>query len=237
MATTLSDWAYRALYQPLNMLAVLTHSFRFVGSHHVPRHGPVLLVGNHQSYLDIPLMGLACPRRIHYLARKSLFHVPVLRQIMTFFGTVAVDNTGFSRAGLTGILSELRKGHAVLVYPEGERSRTGQFAPLRPGVTLLIRETRCPVVPIGIAGAYAAWPRSRAFMTFAPPFLPWHPARIAVSIGPPLNGSELAERPRDQILDILSAHIAQQIGRAEKLRRGSQVIASRGGAEIHPLAN
>ncbi len=221
MPRSLSDWCYLGLYPPLHMLAVFSHSFRFEGARHIPRSGPVLLVGNHQSYLDIPLMGLACPRRIRFLARKTLFRVPLLREIMTFFGTVPVDNLGFSRAGLSGILEELKKGHAVLVYPEGERCWDGRLAPLKPGVTLLIREGRCPVVPIGIAGAYQAWPRQRSWMRFAPPFLPWNDARIAVSVGAPLDGARLAELPRSDVLRILSDRLRECIERAERWRRGT----------------
>ncbi len=104
MLARLTDFLYRCLYYPLGMLVVFSHGYRVEGRRRVPARGPVLLIGNHQSYLDIPMMALTCPRRTWFLARKPLFNNPLLRWIMDLFGTVAVDNEGFSRAGLEGIL-------------------------------------------------------------------------------------------------------------------------------------
>src|SRR5262245_26306720 len=218
MLARLSDFLYRCMYFPLGMLFVFTHSYRVEGRRNVPLRGPVLLIGNHQSYFDIPLMALACPRRLWFLARKPLFNNLLLRWIMDFFGTVAVDNEGFSRAGLEGLLQELRKGHATLVYPEGERSHDGKLAELKPGVTLLVRRVRCPIVPVGVAGAFDAWPRSRRLIHFAPPFLRWKPARIAVSVGEPIGGAMLAQKEREEILEELQKALASVVQKAERLR-------------------
>jgi 1-acyl-sn-glycerol-3-phosphate acyltransferase len=200
------------------MLVVFSHGYRVEGRRHVPLRGPALLIGNHQSYLDIPLMGLACRRRIWFLAKKPLFNNLLLRWIMDLFGTVAVDNEGFSRAGLEGILQELKKGHVVLIYPEGERTWDGKLGPLKPGVTLLVRRARCPIVPVGIAGAFEAWPRTRRLMRLAPPFLSWSRERIAVSVGEPIDGAALAEREREEILEDLQKSLRCAVEKAERLR-------------------
>jgi len=160
----LIDLIYPLLYYPIGLFAVFSHSFRIEGRRNVPATGPVLLIGNHQSYLDIVMMSLACPRRIHFLAKMPLFGNWLLAAVMRLFETISVDSEGFSRAGLEGILLKLKKNRAVLIYPEGEREWEDKLAPLKPGVSLLIRKARCPIVPVGIAGAFAAWPRTRKLM-------------------------------------------------------------------------
>ncbi len=106
----------------------------------------------------------------------------------------------------------------MLVYPEGERSWDGKLAPLKPGVTLLVRRARCPIVPVGIAGAFDAWPRTRGRMRWAPPFLTWRRARIAVSVGQPIDGAALAKRERGEILEELQKALSRAVERAERLR-------------------
>ncbi len=209
---------YSLLYYPLGMLAIFTHSFRFEGQGNVPSTGPVLLIGNHQSYLDIVMMGLACPRRIYFLAKMPLFGNRILAAIMRLFETISVDAEGFSRAGLEGILRELKKGQTVLIYPEGERCWDGNLAPLKPGVSLLVRKARCPIVPVGIAGAFAAWPRTRGLLRFGPPFQTWSRSRIAVSIGEPLDGAVLANLDREEMLAELDKSLRAVMAKAEQLR-------------------
>jgi 1-acyl-sn-glycerol-3-phosphate acyltransferase len=187
------------------------------GRGNVPNEGAVLLIGNHQSYLDIVMMGLACPRRIHFLAKKPLFNNRILAAIMRFFETIPVD-ASFGRAGLEGILHDLKKGRAVLIYPEGERSWNENLAPLKPGVSLLVKKAQCPIVPVGIAGAFEAWPRTRGFMRFAPPFLNWSKGRIAVSVGNPIDGAELAKLDREGMLAVLAKSLQTAIDRADRLR-------------------
>lgn len=222
MLDRLSDLAYRTLYPPVGAAAVLLWGFRVTGSHHIPRSGPVLLIGNHQSFLDIPIMGLANPRRTHFLARRTLYHNRILGSLMSYFGTIPVDIDGFSRSGLEGILRELNKGHCVLIYPEGERTWNGKMGTLKPGVSLVVRKAKCPIVPVGIAGAYDAWPRTKAWPRFAPPFLSWSPARLAVSIGPPLDGVALAAMERQPMLQTLHKALSNVVAQAEHLQRGNR---------------
>jgi hypothetical protein len=73
-------------------------------------------------------------------------------------------------------------------------------------------------VPIGIAGAFDAWPRTRKAMRFAPPFLSWSRERIAVSVGKPIDGAALATREREAILDELERALKREVERAERLR-------------------
>jgi len=116
-------------------------------------------------------------------------------------------------------LEQLQAGRAVLVFPEGERTHDGQLQPLRPGVSLLIKKAQAPVVPVGIAGAYDAWPRWRPFPVPAPLFLPAQKSAIALSIGPPLDGRQLAQLSRQELLTNLFDEMKKAHDRAERLRR------------------
>jgi 1-acyl-sn-glycerol-3-phosphate acyltransferase len=219
MSELLFSAIYALIYYPLGMIFTLTSGLRVEGSRHVPESGPVLLIANHQSYFDIILCGLASPRQVYFLARKSLWKNRLLGWIMDRFGTVPVDTTGLGRAGLEGILDRLKQGKVVLVYPEGERTHDGKLAPIKPGVSLLIRKVKCPIVPIGIAGAYETWPRNRRSVHFAPPFLNWKPARIGLSVGKPIDGQRLSELPREDMLAELQQALEVVVAKAERVRR------------------
>ena len=218
MYARLTDLLYECLYWVCGTLMVFTHSFRVEGSRRVPRKGPVLLIANHQSYLDIIPLGLAARRRIYFLAKKPLFRSRILAGIMNLFNTVAIDNEGLSRAGLRGILEHLEAGQAVLVFPEGERCWDGKLGELKPGISLLIKKAKAPTVPMGLAGAFEAWPRTRRLPSFAPPFLPWNRKRVAVAVGEPLDGTALAEMPRDEMMAALRVELEKVVRRAERLR-------------------
>jgi 1-acyl-sn-glycerol-3-phosphate acyltransferase len=187
--------------------------------HHVPRQGPALLIANHQSYIDPILIGLAARRRLNFLARKTLFHKGFYTWLMTSMGTIPVDQEGFAREGLQTLIQLLKTDHAAAIFPEGERTHTGRMQELRPGVHLLIKKAPAPIVPIGIAGAYESWPRTRSLPILAPLFCPANQACMAVSVGRPLDGQLLAEKSRAEVLQTLFDALQTVQQRAEKLRR------------------
>lgn len=194
-------------------------SFRSEGMHHVPKTGPVLFVANHQSFFDPLMVGVAVRRRIGYMARKTLFRNPAFGWLLRHLYCVPVDQEGTGIEGLRVTVRLLQEGRPVLVFPEGERTRDGVMHPFQPGVLLLIKKTLAPIVPVGIAGAYDAWPRWRPWPIPAPLFLPASRRTVAASIGKPLDAKSLADLPRDEILRRLFEEIHRESRHAEHLRR------------------
>jgi 1-acyl-sn-glycerol-3-phosphate acyltransferase len=205
----------------LSGMAAMTLGFslRTEGRRNMPAGGPVLVVANHQSYLDPLLVGLAVHRHLCYLARKTLFRKPAFARLIRSFNAVPIDQEGVGKEGIKTILHQLQLKQAVLIFPEGERTDTGAMNEMRPGVHLLIRRAAAPVLPVGIAGAFDAWPRSRRYPIPGPLFLPPSKNTIAVSVGKPLDSSRFASMPRDQALKDLFEEIQKVQRRAEGLRR------------------
>jgi len=197
----------------------LGFSLRTEGMGHVPAAGPALLVANHQSFFDPALVGLAARRHLRFLARKTLFGHRFFARLIRSLNAVPIDHEGLGLAGLRVIVRQLQAGEAVLVFPEGHRTPDGQLQPLRPGVQLLIQRARAPVIPVGIAGAFEAWPRWRRYPVPAPLFLPAGARALAVSIGRPLAADRLLGLPRDGLLGALAAALERAMARAERLRR------------------
>jgi 1-acyl-sn-glycerol-3-phosphate acyltransferase len=194
-------------------------SLRTEGMRHVPRSGPVLVVANHQSFLDPVIVGLGVRRQLIYLARKTLFRNRFFTWMIRSVNAVPIDQEGVGKEGIKTTLEQLRLGKAVLVFPEGERTPHGRMQPLKPGVQLLIKRAMAPILPVGIAGAYEAWPRWRKYPMPAPLFMPASARTLAVSIGKPLDAARLAALPREQVLQALYDEIHQAQARAERLRR------------------
>jgi 1-acyl-sn-glycerol-3-phosphate acyltransferase len=219
----MQDWLsyvwYETAFWTTAAGGILGYGVRTEGAHHVPRTGPVLVIANHQSFLDPVLVGLAARRQLCFLARHSLFENAGFGWLIRSLNAVPVNQDGFAREGLKTTLEQLRSGRAVLVFPEGERTEDGQIHPLRPGIHLLIKRVKMPILPVGIAGAYDAWPRRRKLPRLAPLFLPARHGGLAVSVARPLDSADLSRRPREEVLSILFKELEKAHAQAERLRR------------------
>jgi 1-acyl-sn-glycerol-3-phosphate acyltransferase len=217
------EWVSNCWYDFCSAIAwtslTVGFSLRTEGSRHLPARGPVLLVANHESFLDPPAVGVACGRRLSYLARKTLITESLVGKLVESLRIVPVDQEGVPTAGLKTTLDLLEKGEAVLVFPEGERTWTGRMQPLKPGIALLLRRATPTIVPVGIAGAFDALPRGVTFPRFSPMFMPPTGGDIAVSIGKPIDGKRLAALSREEILSTLYDEIQKAKERAQRLRR------------------
>ncbi|MFO0947294.1 MAG: lysophospholipid acyltransferase family protein [Planctomycetota bacterium] len=131
------------------------------GNATVPKSGGILVVGNHQGFLDPIVIGLTLPRKASYLARASLFKFPPFGWFLRCLNAIRLDRDGVAKEGIRTSLRVLEEGGALVLWPEGTRTYDGSVSELRPGILLLLRRTRVPIVIAGVSGSYESWPRNR----------------------------------------------------------------------------
>ncbi len=149
-------------YSLSKAIAKTFFSYRVIGAENMIEEGPCIIAANHCSFFDPPLVGVACKRAIHYLARKSLLEWPVLGPIFPELNVIPVDRKNADRSALMGAIRVVKSGGAVLIFPEGTRSPDGNLQPAQPGIGMIVAKTGAPVVPVRISGSYEAFPRDRA---------------------------------------------------------------------------
>jgi 1-acyl-sn-glycerol-3-phosphate acyltransferase len=151
---------YRAGHILCTAAAELAFRLKIYGRENLIEEGPAILASNHASYLDPPLVGVACRNEIFFLARKSLFEKPVFGPLVSRLNCIPIDRDRGDVAAVRAILRLLKEGKRTVVFPEGTRSRDGNLQPARAGLGLIIAKSLAPVVPVRIFGSYAALPRS-----------------------------------------------------------------------------
>lgn len=162
--------AYRSLF-----------GLKVVGAEHLVREGPVLVVSNHESFLDPPLVGTLYNDEMYYLARKSLMSGPVLKWIYKAWNSIPVDQDRPDMTGLKAIIKLLGSGQRVLIFPEGERSLDGKMGVAQPGVGLIAVKSNVLIQPIRIRGAREALPRGSGRIRFT---------QVSLHIGPAIRLTE-----------------------------------------------
>ena len=176
---------------------------RVIGREKIVSEGPVLVASNHQSFLDPPLIGNLYRTEMWYLARKTLFR--------GFFGwlyprwnAIPVDQDRPDMASLKTIIRLLKEGNRVLVFPEGERTQSGDLGKSQPGIGLIAVKSGAVIQPVRIRGAREALPRGSARIHFA---------RISVTVGDPirLSAEELKASQSKEGYQALSERIMAAI--------------------------
>jgi 1-acyl-sn-glycerol-3-phosphate acyltransferase len=166
-------------------------SVEYHGLENVPERGPVIIAGNHPSYLDPALVALPIKRPIRFMAWDTLFKIPFFGQLIRTLGAFPVDlRKGKGEAAFREATRVLESGEALGIFPEGQRSQQGPMGELRNGVARLALETGAPIVPVTIGGAYRAWPKWK--------LLP-RPAKIIVSFHEPIRLDEIESKAQRHV--------------------------------------
>ncbi len=155
---------------------------RIEGRERLPATGPVLIVANHSSYLDPPMIGVSASRWVGFLAQAGLAKLGPVRWWLAQVGVTLIDRNAPSKEAMRQIADCLRAGEVVGLFPEGTRSADGKVAPFRTGVEFLVRRTGAPVLPVGIDGAHRAFPR-RAWLP--------RPRKVVVRFGQPWSADRV----------------------------------------------
>ena len=196
-------FTYAAGYQLSKFIAHSFFDLRVYGQDNIIEQGPALLAMNHQSFLDPPFAGISCRREIHYLARKTLFDIPVFGAILRRINVIGVDREGSYVSALKAVIRVLRDGGCTVVFPEGTRTRDGSLQPAKPGAGFIIAKTLAPVVPMRIFGAFEAFPRDAKLPRMSP---------VTIVAGEPIRfgKADITGDPRI-VFQRLSEHVMEKI--------------------------
>jgi 1-acyl-sn-glycerol-3-phosphate acyltransferase len=167
--------------------ALLAFRLRAIGSENVP-NGAVILAPNHASFMDHFFTGGLLRRRIRFMAKSQLFQPGPASYIFSHGGVFPVRRGHHDEESFTTAFMLLDRGDAIVMYPEGGRSRTGEVGDqARPGVGRLALESGAPVVPVAILGSHQVrnWKR----LSFP---------RVTVQYGTPFRFERIPESTREQ---------------------------------------
>ncbi len=208
-------WSLQVLYQ---VFVSCWMGYRVRGLEHLPPDGGALLLINHRSFLDPMLVGVPLRRPISFVARHTLFSVPLIGSILRGTYVIPINRDSAGTTSLREIVRRLDHGFIVGLFPEGTRhSGPDPLDTLKPGFVSIFRRASVPVIPVGIAGADKAMPRGAAFI---------RPRPVRIVFGeriPTIELNPLCERGREQdLLELVAQHMTESIREAESwLSNGS----------------
>ncbi|RPI64145.1 MAG: 1-acyl-sn-glycerol-3-phosphate acyltransferase, partial [Planctomycetaceae bacterium] len=132
---------------------------RVFNRHYEPATGGCVYISNHQSFMDPILMSYALRRPMNYMARDSLFRMPIFKQLITKFNAFPVKRNSADTGAIKEAMRRIKSGGQVVLFAEGTRTEDGKINPFLPGVAMLAQRTADWTVPVVIDGAFEAWPR------------------------------------------------------------------------------
>ncbi|MBM3198475.1 MAG: 1-acyl-sn-glycerol-3-phosphate acyltransferase [Chlamydiae bacterium] len=160
--------------------------------------GAAILAANHTSFYDPPLLSISTPFEVHFLARKTLFDVPLFSWLIRKLNAHPVSGKAQDVTVLKTVIRLLREGKKVIIFPEGHRSHSGELQPIKPGVALLLGKTDAALIPVYLYGTFRIWPKGKKVPRL------W--GKTACAFGEPLRfppgtpHEEVAKKLQEEIL-------------------------------------
>ncbi len=196
-------WFYYVSRVIVRILLFLLTRCRVEGRENVPRQGPLLVVANHLSLVDPPMLNVILDRKMMFMAKKQLFHFRLIGYLVRGFGAFPIHRGQLDRQALRQSYQVLADGLALVMFPEGMRSRSGQLRPAFFGAALIASRSGAPILPIGISGTeklerLSWW---------------WRRPKITVNIGHPFHlsppRSKLTRGELAELTHSIMQHIAE----------------------------
>lgn len=175
----------------------------------VPKSGGLLVIANHISIADPPLLWYALPRFAWWVGRHDIQNIPLVSTIARIGRMIPVKQRQADRKALMDSAAQIEAGNAVVIFPEGEVSPNGKIQPFLPGVSLIVRKTRCRVLPVGLLNAHRIVPHGKLFPR--PGF-----CRLTVRFGEPICFDDVLDAPdaSEQIVKRMQDAVAELTGQA-----------------------
>ncbi|HKS23707.1 MAG TPA: lysophospholipid acyltransferase family protein [Thermoanaerobaculia bacterium] len=171
----------------------------------VDRKQRYILVANHYSYFDIPAIIAAVPQPIRFMAKISLFKIPIFGWALGRAGFIPIDRKNRRTAVKSFDLAaeRIRKGNTIVVFPEEGRSRNRQMRPFQRGGFLLALKSELPILPLAIDGTYDVYRVGAKRIT---------PGRVTIKVGEPITTAGRSVREKEQLAEQSRAQIEAMLG-------------------------
>jgi 1-acyl-sn-glycerol-3-phosphate acyltransferase len=148
------EWAWRIGRPVISGIVRAFMPMRFYGQERVPREGGLVMAFNHFSWIDPPVFGAASPRIVYFMAKIEAHRAPGLGQLMRLFGTFSVRRGESDREAVRMMRQLVREGHAIGLFVEGTRQRSGVPGKAQPGAAMVALQEGVPVIPAAIYGTH-----------------------------------------------------------------------------------
>ena len=202
-----SELFYRFIRDVLYITYRLLFHFRSSGSERVPKPSDprgVILAPNHASYLDPPLLGISLKRRVTYLAKQYLFEHGFVGMVLRNIGAYPIKSESSNDfRSIRDLIRILKQGACVGVFPEGTRSEDGNLKEAEGGIGFLAVKSDAWVVPVYIAGSFAAFPKGASKPHYGKP--------ISVHYGEPFLASQMGWTQGEEHYLAVGRHIMSEI--------------------------
>lgn len=179
------------------------------GREYIPPRGGLCIVSNHGSIYDIVLALAYIGRPIGFIAKKELAYIPLLNMWIYLLGGFFIDRKNIRNAvkTITRGVERIKAGEAIIIFPEGHRSRGQGLLPFHPGSLKLATQSGSPIVPMALSGSYEVFEKNYRL----------HPGPVKVSFAPPIFTADLPPSDRKQVLadrirDIIAGMLKEQEG-------------------------
>jgi 1-acyl-sn-glycerol-3-phosphate acyltransferase len=219
------SWQKRLFYYfarfPISLFFVIFYGVRYYGRNNLPESGGIILISNHQSHYDPPLLAAGLPRRLNFLARKSLFKFKPFAWLIDMLDAIPLDVNGIGFAGIKESFKRLKNGEIILVFPEGARTWDGEIAPFLQGSLTLAQRTKSAILPTAISGCYEAYPRTQKYPTF------W--GKFRVVYGKLIPYEAIKDLTEEELRHLCEQRIAELFQEAKQRKSGRRRANKSGG--------
>ena len=177
------------------------------GAHHVPRQGKLLVVSNHASDFDPPIVSNCVGRPLAFMAKEELFRIPVLKQAIAAYGAYPVKRGSADRAAMKAAIASIDQGWATGLFLDGTRSKDGRIHDPKIGAAWIAAKTQSPMLPVCLWGSHRI---------FVPGSNRPRSVPLTVRIGAPIPPPASSDRAD---LEAVTAHCAAVINELHALGR------------------
>lgn len=183
------------------LFKILPVTITVEGLEHLQPGQTYVFAANHRSQFDIFVLLATLPGDFGWVAKKSLFYIPIFGQAMGRLGNISIDRENLQEAirSLNHAAEMVKRGRSLVVFPEGTRATSRELLPFKKGVFIMALKAGKPIVPISISGTLAIQPRGSLHI---------RPGPVKVVISPPIHPQDFRNRPKEELMAAVYQAIA-----------------------------